>query len=189
MRSTANIKTHPIHPMLVAFPIAFFTGTLLFDILALLSDSHDLPFRVTAFYMGIAGIVGAVLAATAGFIDYLYTVPPESSAKKRATTHGLLNTAVLVLFLVAWILKHNEDNSYWLITGLELVGFVIMCYSGWMGGTLVYRNQIGVDPRYADAGKWKEERINTTDKEIAVANENELKPNQMKLLHVNGNRI
>jgi len=189
MRSTAHIKTHPIHPMLIAFPIAFFTGTLLFDILTLLSDSYALPFRVTAFYMGIAGIVGAVLAATAGFIDYLYTVPPESSAKKRATMHGLLNTTALVLFLIAWILKHSEDNSYWLITGLELVGFVIMCYSGWMGGTLVYRNQIGVDPRYAGAGKWKEERINTSDKEIAVANGDELQPNQMKLLHINGKRI
>src|SRR6478672_8276214 len=110
MRSTAQIKTHPIHPMLVAFPIAFFTGTLLFDVLVLLSDSYALAFRVTAFYMGIAGIVGAVLAATAGFIDYLYTVPPESSAKKRATKHGLLNTVSLALFIIAWILKHNEDN-------------------------------------------------------------------------------
>ena len=190
MRSTAQIKTHPIHPMLVAFPIGFFTGTLLFDVLAILSDDYSLAFRVTAFYMGIAGIIGAVLAATAGFIDYLYTVPPESSAKKRATTHGLLNTATLVLFLIAWILKHNEDAySYWLITGLELVGFVIMCYSGWLGGTLVYRNQIGVDPRYADAGKWKEERINTPDKEIAVAAGDELKESQMKLLHINGKRI
>jgi uncharacterized membrane protein/nitrite reductase/ring-hydroxylating ferredoxin subunit len=189
MRSTAQIKTHPVHPMLITFPIALFTGTLLFDALALLGNTHVLAFSVTAYYMGITGMIGAIAAATAGFIDYLYTVPPESSAKTRARTHGLLNTTTLILFFIAWLLKRNNASSYWLITGLELVGFVIMCYSGWMGGTLVYRNQIGVDPRYADAGKWKEERINTTDKEIAVANGDELKPNQMKLLHINGKRI
>jgi len=64
-----------------------------------------------------------------------------------------------------------------------------MLFAGWMGGTLVYRNQIGVDPRYAFAGKWKEERIQTSNKEIEVANADELKLNQMKLLHINGKRI
>ncbi len=139
--------------------------------------------------MGIVGMIGAVAAAVAGFIDYLYTVPPESSAKTRARTHGLLNTTTLILFFIAWLLKQNGTYSYWLIAGLELVGFVIMLFSGWMGGTLVYRNQIGVDPRYAFAGKWKEERINTSNKEIEVAKGDELKLNQMKLLHINGKRI
>jgi uncharacterized membrane protein/nitrite reductase/ring-hydroxylating ferredoxin subunit len=191
MRRTAQIKSHPIHPILVAFPIAFFTGTLLFDVLAMLSDTPNLrdSFSVTAYYMGIAGMIGAVLAAVAGFIDYLYTVPPQSSAKGRATKHGLLNTTTLILFFIAWLLKRGEHNSYYLITGLELVGFVIMLFAGWLGGTLVYRNQIGVDPRYANAGKWKEERIHTSDKEIEVANNDELKLNQMKLLHINGKRI
>jgi len=191
MRSTAHFKTHPIHPMLIPFPLAFFTGTLLFDVLAMLSDSVVLRsgFSVTAYYMSIAGMIGAVAAAVAGFIDYLYTVPPESSAKGRATKHGLLNTTTLILFFIAWLLKRGDNSSYYLITGLELVGFVIMCYSGWLGGTLVYRNQIGVDPRYAFAGKWKEERIHTSDKEIEVANADELKLNQMKLLHINGKRI
>ncbi len=155
MRSTAQIKTHPIHPMLVVFPIAFFTGTLLFDVLAMLSDKPNLRdgFSVTAYYMNIAGMIGALAAAVAGFIDYLYTVPPKSSAKGRATKHGLLNTLTLILFFIAWLLKRGESSSYYLITGLELAGFVIMLFAGWMGGTLVYRNQIGVDPRYAFAGK------------------------------------
>ena len=191
MRSTAHIKTHPIHPMLIAFPLAFFTGTLLFDVLSILSDKAVLRdgFSVTAYYMNIAGIIGAVLAAVAGFIDYLYTVPPESSAKTRAAKHGLLNSTALILFFIAWLLKRGEHNSYYLITVLELVGFIIMLFAGWLGGTLVYRNQIGVDPRYAGAGKWKEERIQTSNKEIEVANGDELKLNQMKLLHINGKRI
>lgn len=189
MRSTAQIKTHPVHPMLVAFPIAFFTGALLFDALALLTDTHVLAFSVTGYYMGVAGMIGALAAAVAGFIDYLYTVPPASSAKKRATKHALLNVTTLILFFIAWLLKHGGVHSYWLITGLELVGFVIMCFSGWLGGTLVYRNQIGVDPRYANAGKWKEERLHTSEKEVEVASADELKANQMKLLHINGKRI
>src|SRR3954447_9031521 len=125
MRSTAQIKTHPVHPMLVPFPLACFTGTFLFDVLAVLGDKHVLTFSVTAYYMSIVGMIGAVAAAVAGFIDYLYTVPPESSAKTRARTHGLLNTATLILFFIAWLLKQNGTHSYWLIAGLELVGFVI----------------------------------------------------------------
>ena len=100
MRSTAQIKTHPVHPMLVAFPIAFFTGALLFDALALLTDTHVLAFSVTGYYMGVAGMIGALAAAVAGFIDYLYTVPPASSAKKRATKHALLNVTTLSCFLL-----------------------------------------------------------------------------------------
>jgi uncharacterized membrane protein/nitrite reductase/ring-hydroxylating ferredoxin subunit len=186
MRSSAHIKSHPLHPILVAFPIAFFVGTFIFDILGIIYD-NDI-FYAVSFYMQISGILGAVLAAIPGAVDYFKTVPPKSSAKKRATQHALLNVTNLVLFSVAWALKGNNINPY-IILVLEIAGIILLSIAGWLGGTLVYRNQIGVDPRYANAGKWKEEHKDIASGRIEVALSNELQANQMKLIHVNDKRI
>jgi nitrite reductase/ring-hydroxylating ferredoxin subunit/uncharacterized membrane protein len=186
MKSKAHIKSHPIHPILVAFPIAFFTGTFLFDILFLLNGNGD--HLVTAKYLNIAGIIGAVCAAIPGIIDYVGAVPPDSSAKKRATYHGLLNTGVLLLFLSAYFIRYDARVSIVQI-GIETLAIVLMTIAGWMGGTLVYRNQLGVDIRYAGAGKWNEEYLDGESGEIAVATTGELSVNQMKLVHINGKRI
>jgi uncharacterized membrane protein/nitrite reductase/ring-hydroxylating ferredoxin subunit len=186
MRSRANIKSHPIHPILIVFPIAFFIGTFIFDILGVIYDNESL--YGVAYYMQVCGIIGAVLAAIPGAIDYFKTVPPNSSAKKRATKHALLNITNLILFIVAWILKGNNINPY-IILVLELIGLILLAIAGWLGGTLVYRNQIGVDPRYANAGKWKEEEKGDAKGQIEVASADELKTDQMKLIHVNDKRI
>lgn len=187
MRSTSQIKGHPIHPILVCFPIAFYTATLLFDILAVTSDP---AFLHTAFYMNLCAIVGAVLAAIPGVIDYFMTVPPKSSGKKRAAQHGLLNSTALVLFIITFIIRLSNDlpESSVLIP-IESIGLILTVIAGWLGGTLVYRNQIGVDIRYAGAGRWNEERIRATDGEIEVGTSNELQVNQMKLVHVGDRRI
>lgn len=187
MKSKANFKSHPLHPILVSFPIAFFIGTLGFDVLGLLYNQNE--FHNIAMYLTIAGIGFALLAAVPGIIDYIFIVPPKSSAKRRATNHALINLLMLMIFGVALALRFQENIALSLITGLEVAGVILLSISGWLGGTLVYRNQIGVDIRYADAGKWKEEYINTTEKEIPVADAGELKTNQMKLVHVNGKRI
>lgn len=186
MKSKAQIKSHPLHPILVAFPIAFFTGTLLFDGLFILNGNDSL--LITARNLNIAGIIAAVCAAIPGIIDYIYTVPPASSAKKRATKHALTNSAALICFIVAWLSRQEGQISVLQIT-LEAIGAVLLGFAGWMGGTLVYRNQVGVDIRYANAGKWKEETINDTKTDIVVASSNELSLNQMKLVHLNGERI
>jgi len=186
MRSYASIKGHPIHPALIAFPVAFFTGTFIFDILGIIYD-NDVLYAVS-YYMQISGIAGSVLAAIPGVIDYFKTVPPKSSAKKRATQHGLSNVTMLILFTIAWWLKGSEVNPYIILT-LEIAGIILLLIAGWLGGTLVYRNQIGVDPRYANAGKWKEEHKDAKHGVIEVAATNELQANQMKLIHVNNKRI
>ncbi len=187
MRSRANIKTHPIHPILVTFPIAFFTGAFIADLMAVISSNNDL--RTTATYLIIGGIVGGLLAATAGIIDYVHTVPPKSSAKKRAAKHGMLNTTVLSIFAVSLYLRSAGQLDHIYIVALEFVAIVMMGFAGWMGGTLVYRNQIGVDIRYADAGKWKELEVDAESGEIEVAQTNELTTNQMKLIHLKDKRI
>lgn len=187
MRSKANLKTHPLHTILVAFPISFLTGTLVFDVLRLLFPNEG--FGQTAVYLNIAGIACGLLAAIPGVIDYFYTVPPNSSAKKRATKHALTNVTVLLLFTVIYVLRKNQAIATWLIILIDLMGVTFLMIAGWLGGTLVHRNQIGVDIRYANAGKWKEAYFDTAEKSIEIAKADVLIVNQMMLIHVNGQRI
>lgn len=187
MKSKANFKGHPLHPILVSFPIAFFTGTLGFDVLGLIYTGID--FHITAKYLEIAGIGFSFIAAIPGIIDYIFIVPPKSSAKRRATNHALTNLVMLIFFATALVLRLQQTSTFMLITALEAAGVLLLSIAGWLGGTLVYRNQIGVDIRYAHAGKWNEEYVSSVADEIPVAATNELKTNQMKLVHVNGKRI
>ncbi len=187
MRSKAHLKSHPLHPILIPFPLAFFTGTLLFDVLGYVSGNAT--FWQTGYYLQIAGVAFALLAAVPGIIDYVYTVPPKSSAQKRASLHGLLNVTNVVLHLGVWFYRRQTDDMPLLVLLLEGAGMVLLLVAGWMGGTLVYRNQIGVDQRYANAGKWNEAYFDNESGKISVATVDELKENSMKLLHVNGKRI
>lgn len=186
MRSTASFKGHPIHPALIPFPFAFLVGALLADLAGWTLDRPALA--MTARYLTMAGITFGLVAAVPGIIDYLYTVPPNSSGHKRARTHGLLNVTAIVLFAVALSVRDNSADPELHVLGLEFIGAALLAYSGWLGGTLVNRNLIGVDHRYANAGKWKEARLSGSGLVVA-AKEDELKPGQMKLLHVNGRRI
>lgn len=187
MKSKAHFKSHPLHPILVAFPIAFLVGAFLCDIVWLLADD-DIYFTLATYLEG-AGIVMGLVAAIPGAVDYFLAVPPGSSAKKRATLHALINIGNIVFFTVAFVLRHNEDASALILLVIELIGVVLLSIAGWMGGTLVYRNQIAVDHRYAGAGKWKEMRLPEQAGMIEVAAADELKLNQMKLVHIGPKRI
>ena len=187
MKSKANIKGHPLHPILVCFPIAFFIGALIFDILALLNGQN---FNQTAVYMVIAGLIGGLAAAVPGFIDFIFTVPPNSTGKKRAAKHGLINLSVILVFSTSLFFRlQMQSPPKSLIVGLEIAGVVLLIFAGWMGGTLVYRNQIGVDHRYAGAGKWKEEYLTAVNGRVEFTNAGELDVNQMRLIHVEGKRV
>jgi hypothetical protein len=100
-----------------------------------------------------------------------------------------LNVLNVVIFFVAWLLKEDRVLPSFPVLLMEIAGIVILSIAGWMGGTLVYRNQIGVDIRYAGAGKWKEIHIDGRQQRVQVAAADELKTNQMKLVHVHDKRI
>jgi nitrite reductase/ring-hydroxylating ferredoxin subunit/uncharacterized membrane protein len=187
MKSKAHLKSHPLHPILVAFPIAFFIGALIFDLLSIISDNNN--FWQTGYYLAIAGIISAVVAAVPGAIDYFFTVPPKSSAKKRGTKHALINLTNVALFAFAVYYRGTNGADTTIVLAIEITGVILLSIAGWMGGTLVHRNQIGIDHRYANAGKWNEEYIDAENERIEVASTDELKLNAMKLVHVNKQRI
>jgi nitrite reductase/ring-hydroxylating ferredoxin subunit/uncharacterized membrane protein len=189
MRSKASVRGHPIHPALIPFPFAFLVGAFLFDAAGRLADRPS--WWTTGGHLAAAGIVTALIAAVPGFIDYLFTVPPRSTGKQRATRHMIVNLLAVALVATAWIVRRDMlDGPNTLVLGLELAALGLLTAGGWMGGTLVNRNQIGVDHRYAGAGKWKEEKIEPpANAPVVVAKADELKVDQMKLLHVGDRRI
>ena len=188
MRSRASIKGHPIHPALIPFPFAFLIGAVAFDAAGVLLDRP--AFWTTGRYLALAGIGAALVAAIPGFIDYLFTVPPRSSGKARATKHMLLNLSAVALFAIAQALRPDATTRPELVLLLlEATGAGLLTVGSWMGGTLTFRNQIGVDHRYARAGKWSEKNGSSSNGTITVAHDGGLEIDQMKLVHVNGRRI
>src|SRR5687768_2441874 len=163
MRSKVIVMGHPLHPMLIPFPIAFLTGTVLFDAAGWLFDAPS--WTATAGHLAVVGIASALLAAVPGLVDYLYTVPPKSSGKTRATRHMLANLGALALFAVAWWLRGDPANPPDVTgLGLQAIGLGLLGMGGYMGGTLVTRNMIGIDHRYARAGKWRDETVDAGSK-------------------------
>jgi uncharacterized membrane protein/nitrite reductase/ring-hydroxylating ferredoxin subunit len=189
MRSKASFRGHPIHPALIPFPFAFLYGAFFFDLAGRLAERPG--WWTTGAYLGLIGILAALVAAVPGFVDYFTTVPPKSSGKKRATRHMLVNLAAVILFAAAWYLRGGSEMlPDATVLGLEAVGVALLTAGGWMGGVLVNRNQIGVDHRYARAGKWKEERVQAeAGQQVVVARADELEIDQMKLIHLDGRRI
>jgi uncharacterized membrane protein/nitrite reductase/ring-hydroxylating ferredoxin subunit len=189
MRSKASYKGHPIHPALIPFPFAFLYGAFLFDLAGRLTGRP--PWWTTGAYLSLVGVVAALAAAIPGFIDYFGTVPPNSSGKRRATKHMILNLAAVTLFAGAWAIRGEPDAVPGvLVLAVEAFGLALLTVGGWLGGVLVSRNQIGVDHRYAHAGRWKEETIESRPGQpVVVARKDELKVDQMKLLHVDGRRV
>jgi uncharacterized membrane protein/nitrite reductase/ring-hydroxylating ferredoxin subunit len=186
MRSKAAIKAHPIHPMLVAFPIGLWIMAFIFDLIGVARDSAGL--WAAGFYCVIAGCVTAFLAAIPGAWDWLTIVPPRSTAKVRGLLHGSLNVLALVLYI--WTAARLGDAAAEpdkITLSIMSVGVVILGISGWLGGTLVYRNQIGVDHRYAGAGRFKMRSFDSWTR--PVCNQSELADGQMLLALIGNERI
>lgn len=185
MRSKVAIKSHPVHPMLVAFPIALWVMAFIFDMLGVVRDSIGL--WSAGFDCVIAGCITAVLAALPGAIDWLTIVPPRSSAKSRGLLHGSLNVLALILFSYAAARQGPSSKPDEIVLFVMAVGVVVLGISGWLGGTLVYRNQIGVDHRYAGAGTFKMRSLQSWSR--PVCNQSELGDGQMLLASVDGERV
>lgn len=144
MESRVKLFGHPIHPMLIVFPAGLFTSTVIMDILYLVFRNPVLA--TVAFYMMIIGIVGGLLAAVFGFIDWS-GLPNDSRAKNIGLWHGLGNFVIVVLFVVSWFLRRGSANFVpsALAMILSFAGILLALVTLWIGGELVYRLGVGVD--------------------------------------------
>ena len=189
MKSRAILLGHPLHPMLIPFPIGFLAGAVVFDIAGRVRG--EAAWWATGGHLLLLGIGAALLAAVPGLIDYVYTVPPASSARTRATKHMASNLSAVGLFAIAWVSRGPAAAPPPLpVLGVEALAVLVLGFGGYLGGTLVTRNLIGVDHRYAQAGKWSETTIEArTGTSISVARRDELKVDQMKLIRAGAERI
>jgi uncharacterized membrane protein len=141
-KSTARFLGHPIHPMLVPFPIAFFIGAFLADLVYL--RGHDPFWATAAFWLLAAGLAGAVLAALAGLTDF------AGDRRIRGLTdawmHMLGNVTVVVIEAVNLALRLGDPAAAVRSPGVYLSGaaFLLLGFTGWKGGDLVYRHRVGV---------------------------------------------
>ena len=138
--STAKISDHPIHPMLVPFPIVCFVMTLVLDILYVRGDTSVAG--ATNWLLGVGLVMGA-LAAAAGLTDFLGD--DRIRGLGTALKHMLANVTAVVLELVNFVLR-LKNPDFIASTGvyLSVIVVLVLLYSGWQGGNLVYRHGVGV---------------------------------------------
>ena len=140
-RSTAQIGGHPIHPMLIPFPIVCFIGTLVTDIVFV--NNGDPGWATASRYLLAVGLVMAALAAFAGLTDFMGDDRIRRSSD--ALKHMLANVSAVVLELVNFFLRLNSDAQIAKVgIYLSAVVVLILVYSGWKGGELVFRHGVGV---------------------------------------------
>lgn len=144
MESRARALGHAIHPMLIPFPLGLLVTAVVFDVIFLRTD---LPgFALASAYSMAAGIIGGLVAAPFGWIDW-FKIPANTRAKRVGIVHGVGNTVVVVFFVISWLLRANTDG--WRPDTVALVfSFVAVAMAmvtGWLGGELVERLSVGVD--------------------------------------------
>jgi uncharacterized membrane protein len=151
VESRVRALGHPVHPMLIVFPLGLFVTATVFDLIQLISG--DQVFGQVGFWNISAGIIGAVLAALTGLADWS-GIPRATRAKRIGLLHGGANTVVLLLFALAWLLRvdNREHNVSGAVFVIEVVAAVLGGIAAWLGGELVDRLGIGVhDGAHPDA--------------------------------------
>jgi uncharacterized membrane protein len=144
MASRASIYRHPIHPMLVVFPIGLWVFSFVCDLVALKRPENSVFWNDMAFYTMAGGVVGALLAAIPGYLDFHSLREPR--VKRIATTHFVLNVIVIILYVFNLGFRLNQPvetkTSAVLISAIAIF---LLAISGWLGGSMVYVHGVAVE--------------------------------------------
>ena len=157
MRSRAALGTHPLHPAVVSLPIGAFFMAFVADVVFALTKNATF-YAIAQFAIGL-GIATALLAAVLGLIDY-FGVTMSAAGRRLATIHMLINLAAVALYAISWLVRRNDGalgTPRWPIAfGLEVVPFLMLGASGWIGGKMTFEHKIGVvewiDPEAREIG-------------------------------------
>jgi uncharacterized membrane protein len=144
MESRLKLLGHPIHPMLIVFPLGLLATAVIFDILYVATGTADLA--TFSYYAMISGVVGGLLAAVFGLLDWT-KIPKDTRARRIGAIHGGGNVVVTGLFVLSLLSRWSDPdylpNTLPLILGL--LGAVLALFTAWLGGELVYRLRVAVD--------------------------------------------
>jgi uncharacterized membrane protein len=143
MEARAKIFGHPIHQMLIVFPLGLLATAVIFDVVGLVRDHGE--WSAASYHMIAAGVIFGLIAALFGFIDYL-GIRANTRAKRIGRLHGLGNVLVVVLFAASWYLRRPApDAPSTMALVLSIAGVLLALVTGWLGGELVDRLGVGVD--------------------------------------------
>ena len=144
MESRVKLLGHPVHPMLVVFPLGLFIAAVIFDGIYLWRGSA--MFASVAYWNIAAGIIGGLAAALFGLIDWL-AIPPGTRAKRIGLLHGGSNVVVVLIFAAVWWIRADAPDLIPTtnVFLLEVAALAIGSVAGWLGGELVDRLAVGVD--------------------------------------------
>ena len=143
MESRAKFLGHAIHPILIVFPLGLLATGVVFDAIYLIWNNAEMA--NVAYWMFAAGIVGGLIAAPFGLIDWL-AIPRGTRAKTIGLLHGLSNLIAIALFAVSWWMRNDVPaRPETLASALSFLGAAVAGLGGWLGGELVERLGVGVD--------------------------------------------
>ncbi|MGH2493886.1 MAG: DUF2231 domain-containing protein [Ktedonobacteraceae bacterium] len=135
---------HPMHPMLVVYPLGLLTLSPIFDIVHWITGNGY--WSTVAFWMIAAGTLGGLLAAVTGTIDWL-AIPAGTRAKTVGLVHGAGNYLVLALFIVSWFTRLNaQANPPIIAYVLTFLGAALFMATGYLGGELTLHFGVGIEP-------------------------------------------
>jgi uncharacterized membrane protein len=145
VESRAKLFGHAAHPILIVFPLGLLATAVIFDILRLVTGNSG--FATAAYWNIAAGIVMGLVAAIFGLVDWL-AVPGGTRAKAIGLWHGTGNVVVVGLFAASWLLRQGDPGHIpsTVAFALAVVAVLLALVTGWLGGELVERLGIGVDP-------------------------------------------
>jgi uncharacterized membrane protein len=143
MDAKAKLLGHPIHQMLIVFPLGLLATSFFFDIAFLATKKSEIA--GAAYLMIFAGVIGGLLAAVFGLIDWL-GIPSGTRAKAIGAWHGCGNVVVVLFFIASWWLRRGDPAAP-AMTAIVLsgIGVGIALVTGWLGGELVDQLGIGVN--------------------------------------------
>lgn len=143
MAGKINLLGHPVHPMLVVFPLGLLPAAVACDIIYLVRGGGQ--WAHIAYWLIAAGVLSGLVAAVFGFADWL-ALDNGTRAKRIGLWHAIVMDTVVVLFAISWWLRRSSPDAP---TTLEIgLGIVAACFAligAWFGGELVYRLSVGVD--------------------------------------------
>src|SRR5829696_6236305 len=142
MRTPARIGSHPVHPMLIPFPIGLLVFSLICDLISLGSDDPA-TWATVALYSMVGGFIGALVAAVPGVIDLLSLA--ERKVRRIALTHMAINLVAVTLYAVNIGLRFSGADNHGIPLVLSVAAAVLLGISGWLGGEMVYVHAVGLD--------------------------------------------
>jgi len=149
METRATVAEHPVHPMLIPFPIALWIFSLASDLISLFGFGGPV-WKDIALYTMVGGIIGGLAAAIPGYVDYRSLSDPV--IVRVAQMHMLINVGLIVLFTVNAGLRIMNGTEALMPVFLSVLGVAGLGVSGWLGGELVYVQGVAVQPERESTG-------------------------------------